>query len=163
MALNNAFARIKSHLYYDIDLNDPEVTVDYVDISDDLTITVGNSLKFCSKFDGMNIYGPIYVENTNSSFSSDDYQEATLTETSFIQGQVWNGSPVGLWTFTSILEDENGPEIYTLNAKVKYDDNGNVKKTKIWEPESYVYGGHKSKPYIKIDRYHHLTNIFYLS
>lgn len=155
------FHVIKPYLYYDIDIDDSEITWDQDTY--DVTIDHPHVAKFCAKFDDGKFYGPVLIEHHSNSYEEDDYQFSELDEYSFITGTFWENKAVGVWTYASRVEDNDAQPEYMILAKVKYDDNGNVKKTKIWEPWENVVDGTKMKPVVKVKGYHALNQIFILS
>lgn len=161
--IRNNFQTIKKYLYYDIDVYHQDTSIEYNDDGEDVIITT-TDVKFCSKYNGA-FYGPVLIEHvTYLSYEIDDGAQYTdFKENVYIMGTLWDSKAIGIWTYQSMIEDDIADPFYCINAKVKYDDYGNVKKTKIWEPETNVIGGIHTKPAIKVDGYHPLDHIFWNS
>lgn len=170
--ITQEFYKIKPYLYYDVDTSDPGTKILFERSNEDVVIMTNYAenlydTKFCAKFDPYTkkFYGPVLVEHYDTLHSVDDYtgNESSAEEKTFIVGTLLKSKPVGLWTYSSLFYDDTKPPEYSIVAKVKYDDNGNVKKTKIWDFGFNVVGGEHDKPAVKTNGFHPLVDIFALS
>lgn len=167
--IKQEFYNIKPYLYYDIDINDVKTKIEFNDIDNDVVILADyeydvHATKFCAKFDPVTkkFYGPVLVEHNASEGAADDYtgMDYSAEEKTFIVGTFLESKPIDLWTYSSLFyHDVHKPE-YSIVAKVKYDFEGNVKKTKIWNPS---FDGNREKPVVKVNGFYPLEQIFIFS